>query len=76
MEPWYSVVIGTVAFFYVHSFNRNAKLYFQNEKNLGWSDFFKVIIPVIGDPNVNGRVQYKENGGDGRPYPSVPVDYQ
>ena len=52
MEPWYSVVIGTVAFFYVHSFNRNAKLYFQSEKSLGWSDFFKVIIPLNSDQNV------------------------
>jgi len=46
MEPWYSVVIGTVAFFYIHSFNRNAKIYLESQKTLEWSEFFTKIVPL------------------------------
>jgi len=35
MEPWYPFVIGTVAFLYVHAFNRIIK----NEK-LTWNELF------------------------------------
>jgi hypothetical protein len=30
MELWYSVVIGTVVYFYVILFNRNARVYLES----------------------------------------------
>jgi len=41
MEPWYPVVIGSVAFFYIHSFIRNAKLYKQSKNTLTWGELFE-----------------------------------
>jgi hypothetical protein len=46
MEPWYPFVIGTIAFFYIHSFNRNARMYLESEKTLSWRDFFTKVIPI------------------------------
>lgn len=46
MEYWYPYVIGTVAFLYIQSFNRVAKLYFESEKTLSWNDFFTKVVPV------------------------------
>ena len=46
MESWYPYVIGTVAFFYIQSFNRVAKMYFESEKSLSWNDLFTKVIPV------------------------------
>jgi len=46
MEPWYPIVIGTVVFCYVQSYNRIAKLYFESGKTLDWSDFFTKVIPI------------------------------
>ncbi len=46
MEPWYPFVIGAVIFFYIHSFNRVAKLHLEN--SLSWSDFFTKVIPIQG----------------------------
>jgi hypothetical protein len=46
MEPWYPYVIGTVAFFYIQSFNRNAKMYLESGKTLSWSDFLAKVIPI------------------------------
>ena len=46
MESWYPFVIGTVVFFYVHSFNRIARMYIQSEKTLSWNDMFTKVIPV------------------------------
>ena len=46
MEHWYAFVIGTTIFCYIHSFNRNAKMYFDSDKTLSWRDFFTKVIPV------------------------------
>ncbi len=46
MEPWYPIVIGTVIFLYIHSFNRTAKLYLDSNKSLTFEDFFTKIIPI------------------------------
>lgn len=47
METWYPFVIGVVAFFYIKSFNRNAKLYLESEKTLSWNDLFMKVVPVL-----------------------------
>lgn len=47
MESWYSFVIGIVAFCYIKSFNRNAKLYLESEKTLSWNDLFTKVVPVL-----------------------------
>ena len=47
MESWYSFVIGIVAFFYIKSFNRNAKLYLESDKTLSWNDLFTKVVPVL-----------------------------
>jgi len=49
METWYPFVIGAVAFFYIHSFNRIARLYLESGKTLSWSDFFTIVLPIGGD---------------------------
>ncbi len=54
MEPWYPVVIGSVIFFYIHSFIRNMKLYLQSGKTLSWSDMFTVILPLTDPPRMVG----------------------
>ena len=46
MEYWYPYVIGAVAFFYIQSFNRIAKMYFESGKTLEWRDFFTVVLPI------------------------------
>ena len=46
MEPWYPFVIGTVAFFYIQSFNRIAKLHLDSDRSLEWSEFFTKVIPL------------------------------
>jgi hypothetical protein len=46
MESWYAFVIGTVAFFYIHSFNRIAKLYLESDRSIAWNDFFSKVIPL------------------------------
>ena len=46
MEPWYPFVIGTVAFFYIQSFNRIANLHLDSDRTLEWSDFFTKVIPL------------------------------
>ncbi len=46
MEPWYPFVIGAVAFFYIQSFNRIAKIHLESEKSLEWSDLFTKVIPI------------------------------
>ncbi len=46
MESWYPFVIGTVIFFYIHSFNRIARIHLENERTLSWSDFFTKVIPI------------------------------
>lgn len=46
MESWYAIVIGTVIFLYIHSFNRVAKLYLESDKTLSINDFFTVILPI------------------------------
>jgi hypothetical protein len=46
MEPWYPFVIGTVAFVYIQSFNRIAKMHLESDRSLQWSDFFKKVIPL------------------------------
>ena len=46
MEPWYPYVIGTVAFFYIQSFNRNAKMYLESDKTISWDKFFTHVIPL------------------------------
>lgn len=46
MGTWYPIIIGTVMFLYIQSFNRVAKLYFESNKTLGWGDFFTVVLPL------------------------------
>ena len=46
MEYWYPYVIGTVAFFYIKSFNRVAKMYFDSEQTLSWNEVFTKVIPI------------------------------
>lgn len=46
MESWYPFVIGSVIFFYIHSFNRIAKMHLESGRTLSWSDFFTKVIPV------------------------------
>ncbi len=46
MESWYAIVIGSVIFLYIHSFNRTAKLYLESDKTLLFKDFFTTIIPI------------------------------
>lgn len=46
MESWYAIVIGTVMFLYVHSFNRVTKMYIESGKTLSFRDFFTTIIPI------------------------------
>jgi hypothetical protein len=46
MEPWYPFVIGTVAFFYIQSFNRIAKMHLESGRSLEWSDLFTKVIPL------------------------------
>lgn len=46
MKDWYPYVIGATAFFYIQSYNRIAKLYFESEKTLSWNDLFTKVIPV------------------------------
>lgn len=41
MDPWYPVILGTVIFFYITFFNRNAKLYLGSDRTLTWSDFIE-----------------------------------
>jgi len=45
MEWWYSIIIGVVAFAYIQSFNRNAKMYLDSDKTLSWREFFAKVIP-------------------------------
>ena len=40
MESWYPFVIGTVAFVYIHSFNRFAKM----EKTVSWDDILTKVF--------------------------------
>jgi hypothetical protein len=47
MESWYPYVIGVVAFFYIKSFNRIAKLYFESEKTLSLNEMFTKVIPIF-----------------------------
>jgi len=47
MESWYPYVIGIVAFLYIQSFNRIAKMYFQSEKTLSWNEMFTKVIPIM-----------------------------
>ncbi len=54
MESWYPYVIGGVAFFYVQSFNRIARVYLESGKTLSWADFFTVVLPVAAPSSENG----------------------
>ena len=42
MELWYALVIGTVAFLYIHLYVRNARKYFASEKTQSISDVFAI----------------------------------
>lgn len=44
MEQWYSIIIGATILCYIHSFNRNANLYFQSEKTMSWLDLVKSLV--------------------------------
>jgi len=46
MKDWYPYVIGATAFFYIQSYNRIARLYFESEKTLSWNDLFTKVIPL------------------------------
>jgi hypothetical protein len=42
MEPWYPYVIGSVAFFYIQCFNKNAKMYLDSGKTMTWYDLIQL----------------------------------
>lgn len=44
MELWYSIVIGSVVFAYIHSFNRIAKMYLESNKTLTLLDVYSIVI--------------------------------
>ena len=46
MESWYPFVIGGIAFLYIQSFNRVAKMHLQSNNTLTWNDFFTKVVPV------------------------------
>jgi hypothetical protein len=46
MELWYSIIIGTVIFAYIHSFNRIMKLHLAQDGGLTLGDMFTKIIPI------------------------------
>jgi hypothetical protein len=46
MELWYSIVIGTVIFAYIHSFNRVMKIHLEKEEGISFSDLFTKVIPI------------------------------
>uniref|UniRef100_A0A6C0JYT8 Uncharacterized protein n=1 Tax=viral metagenome TaxID=1070528 RepID=A0A6C0JYT8_9ZZZZ len=46
MDIWVPIVIGTVAFAYIQSYNRIATLYLRSQKTLSWNDFFTTVIPL------------------------------
>lgn len=46
MESWWPYVIGAVAFFYIQSYNRVARMYFESGKTLSWNDFFTKVVPI------------------------------
>jgi hypothetical protein len=39
MDLWYPVVIGSVMFFYINFFNKNAKMYLESGRTLSWDEF-------------------------------------
>jgi hypothetical protein len=41
MELSYPIVIGTVIFFYIKFFNKNAKMYLESERTMTWSEFIE-----------------------------------
>ncbi len=51
MEYWYPYVIGAVAFFYIQSFNRVAKMYFESDQTLSWNELFTKVIPISPTQN-------------------------
>lgn len=40
MELWYALVIGTVAFAYIHLYVKNARKYFESDKTQSIRDVF------------------------------------
>ena len=40
MELWYALVIGTVAFVYIHLYVKNARKYFESDKTQSIRDVF------------------------------------
>jgi len=46
MDIWPPIIIGSVMFLYIQSFNRIARMYFQSGKTLEWRDFFTVVLPL------------------------------
>ena len=42
MELWYAIVIGIVAFVYIHLYIRNARKYFESDKTQSIRDIFAV----------------------------------
>jgi len=46
MELWYSLVIGTVIFAYIKSFNRITKMHLETKDGLTMQDMFTKIIPI------------------------------
>lgn len=43
MELWYSIVIGTVIYLYIHSYNYTAKLYLESDKTLTLMDVYSIV---------------------------------
>jgi hypothetical protein len=47
MEPWYPVVIGSVIFFYIHSFIRTMRLYLDSGKTLTLTHVFQPVADMF-----------------------------
>lgn len=45
---WLPIVVGTMMFLYIKSYNRIARMYFESERSLTWNDFFTKVVPVAG----------------------------
>lgn len=46
MKYWLPYVIGTTIFMYIHSYNRNARMYLESGRTLSWNEFFTKVTTI------------------------------
>lgn len=44
------IVIGTTAFFYIHSFNKTMIEYKNSEYTMSWNEFINKKVVLLGSP--------------------------